>query len=144
MNRAIVDQFDESIRRYRRPPAHVGGHLHLHQNLTVLLSPALPHGTKMRPSFACARGEKPGLNRAVRASINRFARSRFPGPKCFVSIRSVHPALGGSGFERLDVSQDGVLEVMTRPGRADELGVLMSDQWRTVIERHAVMSYRER
>ena len=140
---AIADQFAEFLRLYGRPPTHVDGHEHLHTNLTVLLSRELPAGMKMRPSFTFARGEKPWINRAMRASTNRIARRRHPGPTYFVSIRRVHPALGGSGFDALDRFADGAVEVMTHPGWPDEFEALMSEEWRAALERRRLGSYRD-
>jgi len=139
---AIRDQIQEFVRIYHGFPTHVDGHQHLHQNLTVLSSRAFPAQTKMRATFTFAPGEKSVSNRVARAVVNRLMRSRFRGPRYFVSIRALYPALGGAGLAKLDLLRRGSLEVMTHPGWADEFDVLMSDDWQRILQTRAIGSYR--
>jgi YdjC-like protein len=141
---AIRDQLAEFTRLYQRTPTHVDGHQHLHQNLTVLTSPSLPSGMKMRATYSFGAGEKPWRNRAWRQCVGRIMRTRFPGPDHFLSLWMVHPSLDrGGSLERLRRLAPRSVEIGMHPGYANELKLLMSDEWARVIAGQDLRSYRQ-
>ncbi len=142
--RCIADQMIEFRRLYGAEPTHLDGHRHFHQSPTVLLSPALPSGMKVRPSFTFEPGGKPIPNRVMRALMNRLISVRFKHPDRFMSIRALHPRLGGSGIDQALVRCHSLtFELMTHPGWGDELELLLGNDWVTSIAGLPIGSYRD-
>ena len=140
----IADQLAEFHNLYGREPSHFDGHEHIHQSLGVLAARPLPHHAKMRPSFTFQRGEKPWPNRAFRWLLNSGLRARFSTPRYFFSIRDMHPALGGAALEeKLALSRGSTVEVMTHPGRTDELEILLSPRWQELIRERNLGAYED-
>ena len=62
----------------------------------------------------------------------------------FVSIRTVHPVLGGAGIaELLARSATDSVEIMTHPQWADELELLTSSQWLTALHDRPLGSFAD-
>jgi predicted glycoside hydrolase/deacetylase ChbG (UPF0249 family) len=142
IERCIADQLVEFHKLYGREPSHLDGHEHIHQSLGVLAARSLPRHAKMRPSFTFQRGEKSWPNRWVRSLLNMGVRARFSPPRFCFDIRDMHPALGGAALEeKLALASGSAVEVMTHPGRADELEVLLSPAWRHLIRRWNLGDY---
>ena len=139
---AISDQLAEFHRLYAAEPSHIDGHEHIHQALGVLAARTLPATGRMRPSFTYAAGEKPFINRSLRALLNRLIRVRFAAPRYFFSIRDLHPDLGGHALEeRLALAAGSAVEVMTHPGWADECAILLDPSWTELIGQRRLGDY---
>jgi predicted glycoside hydrolase/deacetylase ChbG (UPF0249 family) len=140
----IQDQWCEFIRIYGQIPSHVDGHQHVHQALPVVLSRALPRGSRMRPSFTFRRGDKSFVNRVARGVLNTLIRTRFKTPRYLFSIRTVHPSLGGAGLDSvLHLSSSQSVELMTHPAWSDEAAILDSPAWLSAIEGFRLGSYAD-
>ncbi|HSS97246.1 MAG TPA: ChbG/HpnK family deacetylase, partial [Terriglobales bacterium] len=63
-------QWDEFLRLYGKPPAHVDGHHHMHLCANVLFSRLIPDGIRVRRNFSFWPGEKSWLNRFYRQAID--------------------------------------------------------------------------
>jgi predicted glycoside hydrolase/deacetylase ChbG (UPF0249 family) len=134
---AIADQLEEFERLYGAPPSRLDGHLHVHLCPDVLLSPALPREAWLRPArTAAVRRAVPVLG-SLRRARERWLRRRFSMSDYFFSIEDIHPQLGGSGLDGpLDLAAQADVEVMTHPARAEELALLLSEEWmRTLAGR---------
>jgi chitin disaccharide deacetylase len=142
IERCIADQLAEFHKLYGCEPSHFDGHEHIHQSLNVLAARTFPHDAKMRPSFTFPPGEKGWVNRAVRTLVNTGLRVRFSAPRYFFCIRDMHPTFGGTALEeKLALSGGSSVEVMTHPGRPDELEVLLSPGWRELIRQRNLGAY---
>lgn len=140
MNEAVSDQLSRFKELYGREPTHLDGHNHVHLSPNVLFSKSLPRGTRLRNShdFSGALGDSP---KVMRRSL---IRSRYTTTDSFFSIRSIHPAFGGSGLEEvLAMSRERTLEVMVHPHWEDEYELLMSDEWRQTLMGLPLGSYEE-
>ncbi len=135
LDACIVDQIDEFQRLYGAEPIHADGHQHVQIYPTVLGARALGRVRSLRRSETFKRGERPFANRAYRRLINGWIAHRFDSPARFVSIRDIHPDLGGVGIEGVvaDAAHEDV-EVMVHPGMHDERRVLLSAGWLDLVE----------
>lgn len=142
LGRAIRDEVASQLVRfeelYGHPPTHVDGHNHVHLAPNVLT--ALEPGTKVRAGhdFSGRLGDSPKVLR------RSWMRSRFTTTDSFVSIRSIHPALGGSGMEDLlESSRERTVEVMVHPHWEDEFELLTSEEWKRTLAGHQLGSYAD-
>ncbi len=135
LNVCIGDQIDEFQRLYGAEPIHADGHQHVQIYPTVLGTAALGRVRSLRLSETFKRGERPSANRAYRYLINGWIKHRFDSAMRFVSLRDLHPDLGGIGIEHVvaDAKHEDV-EIMVHPGVREECRVLLSAGWRDLIQ----------
>jgi predicted glycoside hydrolase/deacetylase ChbG (UPF0249 family) len=144
VDQAITEQIDQYSMLYGRLPSHLDGHQHIHITPNVLTARAFPPELTVRPSFTFLPGEKSVLNRAVRRGINTYISRRFNSPGYFFSIRTLHPALGGSGMARkLMLAKHGTVEIMCHPALGDEFRVVNSDEWQSAISSVQLGTYHD-
>ena len=127
--RIIEDQLRRFAELYGRPPTHVDGHHHSHLAANVLLSRALPAGTKIRNALTDV--ERMGaLNRTLRKLRYRLFTRRLRTTDYFFSVLSVWPDLAGPvQRERLELARSASVEIMVHPGFPHELLPLQSETW---------------
>lgn len=136
---SLDDQLDCFRALYGAEPTHVDGHEHAHLLANVLLARSLPAGTKLRTSAQPGGAGAAGLARRARG---RLIARRFCTPDHFFAIRGIEPAFGGSGIERaLELSEHSSVEVMVHPGVPDELALLRSARWSSLLEGRPLGSY---
>jgi chitin disaccharide deacetylase len=140
----IADQLARFKELYGRAPTHVDGHQHMHLAFNALFAHALrPVGKCRRPVNRTAL-ESPLRKRAARALVDRLLRVRFATTDWCMSIRPLHPALGGSGLtDALRRAQHGSLELLVHPGYADERAVLHSPEWGVLLAPHRLGSFED-
>lgn len=143
LDACIVDQLDAFSERFGRPAAHADGHQHVQVCPTVLLAPSLSRLTSLRRAQSFISGGRSPFKRAYRDAVNLVVRRRFRSA-LFLSLRDLHPALGGSGLERLpDLARRTDVELMVHPAWADEREVLLSSAWRRTLAGLPTGSHRE-
>ena len=114
--------------------AHADGHQHVQVCPTVLATPALGRVRSLRRAHAFVAGSHDPAKAAYRRLVNFGLRRRFRSV-LFVSLRDLHPELGGVGLERLAVlARDRDVEVMVHPAWDDEREVLLSAAWAKLME----------
>jgi predicted glycoside hydrolase/deacetylase ChbG (UPF0249 family) len=140
----IADQLARFEELYGRSPTHIDGHQHMHLALNALFARALrPVGKCRRPVNRTAL-ESPRRKRAARALIDRLVRVRFATTDRCMSIRPLHPGLGGSGItEELRRAERGSLELLVHPGYADERAVLSSPDWGELLAPYRLGSFED-
>jgi chitin disaccharide deacetylase len=142
-NRIVADQFRRFHELYGRAPTHLDGHHHCHLAANVLLSPAVPRGTKIRNALSDGRRDGPVAD-GVRAVRDRLLARRFATTDYFLSVRSVWPPLGAGGDPgRLDLALEASVEVMVHPAFPDEYPELISDRWRATLARLRLGSFAD-
>jgi predicted glycoside hydrolase/deacetylase ChbG (UPF0249 family) len=140
----IADQLARFEELYGRAPTHVDGHQHMHLAFNALLARALrPVGKCRRPVNRTAL-ESPPRKRAARALVDRLVRVRFATTDWCMSIRPLHPALGGAGItHELRRAEHGSLELLVHPGYADERAVLGSPDWGALLAPYRLGSFED-
>lgn len=125
----ISDQFESFKSIYGRAPTHVDGHHHCHLAANVLLSGALPTGTKIRTALSDAHRPTPGTS-ALRLARKLMIERRFHSTQFFFSVATAWPKLAGAPpMDLLGLSRSTSVEVMVHPGFPHEYGPLRSDDW---------------
>ena len=129
---AVADQLLAYARASGALPARADGHQHIQTCPTVLACRSLGAVRILREAHGyTAAGFR--LKATYRAAVNRCLRARFRSVP-FVSLRDLHPALGGSGLDRLRaLAGRGPLELMVHPAWEDEREVLLSAEWRRLL-----------
>jgi predicted glycoside hydrolase/deacetylase ChbG (UPF0249 family) len=125
----IADQLEAFAESGARAARHADGHQHVQVCPTVLLAPSLGRlaGLRRAQSFPGAR--RSAAKRAYRGAVNLVVRRRFRSVP-FLSMRDLHPALGGAGLDHLAVlARRTDIEVMVHPAWEDERQVLLSAEW---------------
>ncbi len=108
---------------------HADGHQHIQVCPTVLLAPSLGRLAGLRRAQSFLTGRRSTVKRAYRGTINLALRRRFRSVR-FVSLRDLHPDLGGTGLDRLaDLARREDVEVMVHPAWQEERQVLLSTGW---------------
>lgn len=132
-------QYDEFIRLYGRPPAHINGHHHKHLCANVLWADLLPQNSMVRRSFSFSPGEKSRLNRFYRRLVDRSLQSRYTTTDFFFSIQPIQAT------ERLlhilELARSCNVELMVHPHKQDEFDYLMSDRYAELISGLEVGTY---
>jgi len=134
VTRAVNDQLGE-FRRLFGEPAHINGHHHVHI-IDVVLD-TLPPDIPIRQALATPGtvGERDRRH----ASIAK----RFRTTTAALDLRSIHPDLGGSGFDVLELAREGSLEVVTHPQLRDERDALLGQAWREAVKELELGSFSE-
>jgi chitin disaccharide deacetylase len=130
INRVIADQLQQFVDLYGRLPTHVDGHHHCHLAANVLLSPALPTGTKIRNALSDAHRPNPltdGLRRLRQGLIDRRS---LRTTDYFFSIATTWPELRGTPPpDRLGLARQASVEVMVHPIFPSEYTPLQLPEW---------------
>lgn len=140
----IRDQLAEFRRIYGRPPTHVDSHHHVHVSPSVFLSPALTPGSRVRQTRSPAP-HAPRVwagPRVARRVKHRLLSSRFHTTQRFWAIDDVHPARGGSGFDRAaSIVHREPVEIMCHPSFAEDLPLLLDQPWLDFVRSTPSGSY---
>jgi predicted glycoside hydrolase/deacetylase ChbG (UPF0249 family) len=143
LDACVADQLDAFAERFGRPPAHADGHQHVQICPTVLLAPSLGRLTSLRRAQSFISGRRSPFKRAYRDGVNLVVRRRFRSA-LFLSLRDLHPALGGTGLQRLpDLARRTDVELMVHPAWDDEREVLLSSAWRQTLAGLPTGSHRD-
>lgn len=133
LDACVADQLDAFAELSGRLAGHADGHQHVQVCPTVLLAPSLGRLTSLRRAQSFISGGRSPLKRAYRDVVNLVVRHRFRSA-LFLSLRDLHPALGGAGLERLpDLARRTDVELMVHPAWEDEREVLLSSAWRRML-----------
>lgn len=125
-------QYDEFIRLYGWPPAHINGHHHKHLCTNMLWTNVLPRNSMVRRSFSFFPGEKSGLNRFYRSLVDRSLQKRHVTTDFFFSIQPIHAS--GRMLQIIELAQSCNVELMVHPQKQDEFDYLMSDRYAELID----------
>jgi chitin disaccharide deacetylase len=129
----IADQLEAFAESHGRPAAHADGHQHLQVCPTVLSTRALGRLESLRSAHGFVAGPGSPAKGLYRRAVNLIVRARFR-TALFVSLRDLHPALGGVGLEGLErIARGTDVEVMVHPAWEDEREVLLSPAWRRLL-----------
>jgi predicted glycoside hydrolase/deacetylase ChbG (UPF0249 family) len=139
----VRDQREAFAAVYGAAPDHVDGHQHIQACPTVACSPALAGVGRVRPAHTYEPGERSLPARAARRVQTALLRRRFATPEVFVDIEDVHPALGGTGLERLEAARLASLEVMVHPQRQEQRDALLGEDWGRALEGHRLGTYAD-
>lgn len=131
LDRCVADQLAAFADEHGRPPGHADGHEHIQACPTVFSTPSLRSVRSLRAAHSFPPGGSSLPKRLHRAGVNWLIGRRFKAVR-FLSLRDLHPELGGSGIEReLAAAAAGRdVELMVHPAWSDERRVLLSASWR--------------
>jgi len=134
INAVIADQFRAFLALYGRLPTHLDGHHHCHLAANVLLSPAVPRGTRIRNALSDAHRPNP-LTDALRGIRKVTIRRRdLATTDYFFSIVTSWPQLSGAPPEdKLGLAREATVEVMVHPAFPSEYEPLQSRDWLDVL-----------
>lgn len=125
----VADQLEAFAQSGARMAHHADGHQHVQVCPTVLLAPSLGRLASMRRAQSFLVGRRSIVKRAYRGTVNLALRRRFRSVR-FVSLRDLHPDLGGTGLDRFaDLARRDDVEVMVHPAWQEEQQVLLSPDW---------------
>lgn len=142
--RCIADQLSRFRELYGRTPTHLDGHRHMHLVMNALLSRALGPVKRCRRPVNRTPRESAGHKRLAWSALSVLVRLRFATTDACFSIRSLHPALGGSGLEdELVRAGRSSVELYVHPGYRDELPLLHSDEWLARLASHRLGSFED-
>jgi chitin disaccharide deacetylase len=134
LDACVADQLDAFAAASGAAAAHADGHQHVQVCPTVLSTRSLGRVRSLRRAHGFVAGRRSPARNAYRRLVNLGLRRRFRSA-LFVSLRDLHPALGGVGLERLaELAGDRDVEVMVHPAWEDEREVLLSAAWKRVLE----------
>jgi predicted glycoside hydrolase/deacetylase ChbG (UPF0249 family) len=129
VNSIIADQLRCFVDLYGRPPTHIDGHHHCHQSANVVLSGAVPPGTKIRNALSDTHRAK-GIMGTLRLARRKLVSRRLPSTDYFFSIATVWPTLEGPPpMEELALARRASVEVMVHPSFPSERSPLQSAEW---------------
>jgi hypothetical protein len=131
-------QYDEFMRLYKRRPAHINGHQHMHLCMNMIVGKVIPQGLGVRRNFYFARGEKDLFNRSYRFLIDQLLLRWFKCTDFFFSIRPIE----AERIKRiLEFSKTFVVELMVHPEKKEDYQFLMSDEYGAEIRQLTMGNY---
>jgi predicted glycoside hydrolase/deacetylase ChbG (UPF0249 family) len=134
LDACVSDQLDAFAESRGTAAAHADGHQHVQVCPTVLSTRSLGRVESLRRAHSFVAGRRSSAKRAYRGVVNLLVRGRFRSMP-FVSLRDLHPALGGVGLDGLvRLARAADVEVMVHPAWEDEREVLLSSAWRQLLE----------
>jgi len=120
----VSAQLDEFRRLYGAEPARIDGHHHMHLCANVLIGRLLPARTLVRRNFCFEPGEKSGLNRAYRRSVDAVLSRRHRLTDLFFSLQPLEPR---TRIDRIcSLARTAVVELETHPAQLSEYQFLRS------------------
>jgi predicted glycoside hydrolase/deacetylase ChbG (UPF0249 family) len=134
LDACVADQLDAFAELVGRPATHADGHQHIQVCPTVLRARSLGRVRSLRRAHDFVAGQRSPAKRLYRSAVNVLVSRRFRAAR-FVSLRDVHPELGGvglAGLRELAARED--VEVMAHPAWGDEREVLLSTGWLRMLE----------
>jgi predicted glycoside hydrolase/deacetylase ChbG (UPF0249 family) len=135
LDACVADQLEAFAEIYGTAPEHGDGHEHIQVCPTVLSTPSLGRLATLRSAHSFSAHERSLPNRAHRGAVNWALRRRF-GSARFLSLRDLHPQLGGDGLEGLAaLARREDVEVMVHPAWEDEREVLLSAAWLDLLRQ---------
>lgn len=142
--RCIADQLWQFVELYGRPPTHVDGHRHMHLLPNAMFAGPLGSVLRCRRPVNRTQAESAAIKHATRRLLFELVRLRFVTTRWCVSIRALHPALGGDGVRQgLARAHGASLEVIVHPGWEDESAVLRDGAWRAALDEHRIGSFAD-
>lgn len=143
INRVIADQYQRFVDLYGRMPTHLDGHHHCHLAANVLLSPAVPAGSKVRNALEDKHRPNP-VTDGLRWLRSRMIERRFTTTDRFASVETVWPALGGvPPLELLRPAPGTSLEIMVHPSFPHEYGPLQEPEWARALRALGAGTYED-
>ena len=122
----VAAQVDEFCRLYRKSPARIDGHHHMHLCANVLLGGLLPRRTIVRRHFSHEPGEKVLRNGAFRAFTGAFLSRRHHLVDFFFSLP---PLERPNRLQRIfSLARQSVVEIETHPVNPNEYRFLMDGE----------------
>src|SRR5437870_8622856 len=123
----------EFARLFGKPPSRIDGHHHMHLCGNILMSNTIPAGMKMPRNFSFWPGEKSWLNRAYRSLVDRWLARRYQLTDYFFDLTQ---SIQEKKMDRvMALAQSSKVELMTHPILELESEYLMSDQFKTMLQR---------
>lgn len=142
LDSCIGDQLDAFAESSGRAAAHADGHQHVQVCPTVVLAPSLGRLASLRRAQSFPAGRRSLVKGAYRGTVNLAVRRRFRSLR-FVSLRDLHPDLGGIGLDRLpSLARRTDVEVMVHPAWDEERQVLLSEAWLQMLAGLPTGSHR--
>ncbi len=142
VRRAVEDQLAEFERLYGGPPTHIDGHQHVHLSPTVVLSWKAPRRLPQRRTVNWPPAAGPAAR--TKRALRDLSTARLNTPDWLASIRTVHPAFGGSGIDDLLArSATASVEIMVHPQWRDEFQLLTSPGWLAELRGHPLGSFAD-
>jgi predicted glycoside hydrolase/deacetylase ChbG (UPF0249 family) len=133
LDACVADQLGAFAESRGRPALHADGHQHVQVCPTVLSTASLGRVSSLRRAQSFLGGRRSPARRVYRSALNLAVRRRFRSAR-FLSLRDLHPDLGGSGLDRLPaLARSADVEVMTHPAWDDEREVLLSPRWLAML-----------
>jgi predicted glycoside hydrolase/deacetylase ChbG (UPF0249 family) len=133
LDACVADQLTAFAETRGSAAAHADGHQHVQVCPTVLSTPALGELASLRRAHRFVAGQGSPAKRAYRTAVNLVVRRRFRSVP-FVSLRDLHPDLGGVGLDGIaGFARRADVEVMAHPHWEDERRALLSPEWRRML-----------
>ena len=143
LEECVADQLGAFAEARGRPARHADGHQHIQLCPTVLAGRSLGALASLRRAHGFVPGQRSSPKRAYRGLLNLALARRFRSVP-FVSLRDVHPALGGVGLEgTMRLAREGDVELMVHPAWEDERELLLSNAWRRLLDSVATGSHAD-
>lgn len=144
INAVIADQFRSFVALYGGMPTHLDGHHHCHLAANVLLSPAVPAGTKIRNALSDTYLRNPVTDALRRIRGAMIKRRGFRTTDHFFSIVTSWPQMSGPPPEdQLGLARTETVEVMVHPAFPSEFEPLQSPAWTEALRALPAGSYRD-
>ncbi|HXS48301.1 MAG TPA: ChbG/HpnK family deacetylase [Solirubrobacterales bacterium] len=135
LDACVTDQLDAFAELYGALPQRGDGHQHIQVCPTVLSTSSLGRLATLRGAHSFSAGQRSLANRAHRGAVNWALRRRFRSAR-FLSLRDLHPKLGGDGLDALaTLAQREDIEVMVHPAWQDEREILLSSEWLHLLQQ---------
>jgi chitin disaccharide deacetylase len=132
-------QWEEFTRLYKKPPAHVNGHHHMHLCSNMLAGRLIPRNSKIRKSFSFFEHEKNPFNRFYRNFVDWCIKQRYICTEYFFSIA---PICDKARLKRIvHLSKEYDVELMTHPEKEGEYEYLKSTEYQQIIQEAKFGTY---
>jgi chitin disaccharide deacetylase len=132
-------QWEEFTRLYKKQPAHVNGHHHMHLCSNMLADRLIPRNYKIRKSFSFFEHEKNPFNRFYRNCVDWCINQRYICTKYFFSIA---PICDLARLRRIvNLSKEYDVELMVHPEKEEEYEYLKSTEYQQIIQEAKFGTY---
>jgi predicted glycoside hydrolase/deacetylase ChbG (UPF0249 family) len=134
-------QFEEYFRLYKKMPAHIDGHHHMHLCSNMVFSGIIPSGLTIRKCHSFKKGEKFFLNRLFRLFVDSWILQHY---RCVDYFYSIQPISDTRRLKHIiHLAQTSNVELMMHPERSEEMKYIMNENFMEIISTVKLGTYKE-
>ena len=153
-NPLLINQFDyvykyqveEFYNLFKKEPAHINGHHHMHLCTNMLMHKIIPGNKYVRTTFTFKRRQRNAMNRLYRKFISLYVERNYISTNNFYSLKAIIDDYHNRAdrlHEIIYLSKNHSIEISVHPEKFDEFRYLMSGEFSAFLDKVKIGKYTD-